>query len=90
MRGTGSDKGKAVSILSRLYRNDGIRCYTIGIGDGANDETLLGAVDLPVLVQRPGGEWLPLDLPGLVHAEGVGPIGWNVFITSLFSGQAEK
>ncbi|MFQ6092792.1 MAG: HAD hydrolase family protein [bacterium] len=48
-----NDKGKAVSLLTDLYRKQHGVIWTVGIGDSENDAPLLAAVDLPVLVQKP-------------------------------------
>ena len=74
------DKGKAVEILTRLYQTEWGAVKTIGMGDSANDVALLAAVDVPVLVQKPGGVWGDMRMPDLVRAKGVGPVGWNRWI----------
>jgi len=74
------DKGRAVEILIRLYEKRWGSVTTIGMGDSANDVALLAAVHVPVLVQKPGGTWEDLEVPGLVRAKGVGPVGWNRWV----------
>ena len=78
-----NDKGKAVAILADLYRRELGSICTIGLGDSLNDVPLFLAVDLPILLQRPGGVWEDIDLPNLWKVEGVGPVGWNRAIVSL-------
>lgn len=75
--GRTSDKGKAARRLLELYRREFGDVRSVGLGDSRNDEPLLRAVDLPVLVQKPDGTWEDLDLPGLSRVEGVGPAGWR-------------
>jgi mannosyl-3-phosphoglycerate phosphatase len=48
-----SDKGKAVAILTDLYRREFGEVLTLGIGDSANDLPLLSAVEVPF--------WLGVD-----------------------------
>jgi mannosyl-3-phosphoglycerate phosphatase family protein len=68
------DKGTAVrALLDRI--GDPIP-RTFGIGDYLNDADMLSAVDVPMLVQRPGGTWADLGIPGLVLLPGAGPVGW--------------
>jgi len=74
------DKGRAVEILTGLYEKGWGAVTTIGMGDSANDVALLAAVHVPVLVQKPGGAWEDLEVPDLVRAKGVGPVGWNRWI----------
>jgi mannosyl-3-phosphoglycerate phosphatase len=79
----GNDKGRAVRTLMELYRaeNPGIRC--VGIGDSWNDRSLLEAVDVPLLVQRPGRRWEKLTVPDLVRIPEVGPAGWTEAVRRL-------
>jgi len=74
------DKGKAVEILTELYKTRWGAVTTIGLGDSANDTALLSAVHIPVLVQKPGGVWEDMEVSDLVRAEGVGPVGWNRWV----------
>jgi mannosyl-3-phosphoglycerate phosphatase family protein len=86
-----SDKGKAVSILSSLYRRALGSVVTIALGDSPNDFSMLEKVDYPVLVQKPDGSHDPaISLPNLIQADGVGPLGWNKAITSLLRQIALK
>lgn len=78
-----NDKGKAVTILAELYRKERGPIRTIGIGDSLNDTSLFCAVDLPILVQKPGGVWEDINLPNLYRAKGIGPVGWNKVIMKL-------
>jgi mannosyl-3-phosphoglycerate phosphatase family protein len=76
-----SDKGKAVTILSAMYRKRLGRIVTIAIGDSPNDLPMLRSVDLPVLVRKSDGSHdQRIDIPNLVRADGVGPGGWNDFL----------
>jgi mannosyl-3-phosphoglycerate phosphatase len=79
-----NDKGRAVKILSEIYRRQFGPLLTVGLGDGLNDLPLLAAVDRPILVQRPDGSYeKTVSLPGLERADGIGPVGWNRAVLRL-------
>ncbi len=86
---TSNDKGRAVRALTDMFRREQDDVVTVGIGDSWNDAPMLAAVDIPLLVQRPGNEWAPLAVPGLRRIESVGPDGWTramqQLVTSGFS-----
>jgi len=71
-----NDKGKATRILIDLFNRKSGQIKTIAIGDSPNDLPMLSAVDIPVLVQKPGGIWEEIDIPHLHRVEGIGPEGW--------------
>lgn len=82
-----SNKGTAVSVLSDLYRRQLGDIITIALGDRPNDFPMLQKVDLPVLVQKPDGNYAEdLDVPGLIRAGGIGPEGWNKAVLDILSG----
>jgi mannosyl-3-phosphoglycerate phosphatase len=82
-----NDKGKAVSILSRMYGRAFGEVKTIGLGDSLNDLPMLQRVDYPVVVKKPDGRYDPrLDVPGIIRAKGVGPEGWNRAVLGLLQG----
>jgi mannosyl-3-phosphoglycerate phosphatase len=79
------DKGDACRFLLQGCRGQRAarqgRVYSIGIGDSANDLPMLAAVDLPILVQRPDGSYdSTVQLPNLIRAPGIGPVGWNTAV----------
>ncbi|RJQ43135.1 MAG: HAD-IIB family hydrolase [Nitrospiraceae bacterium] len=79
-----NDKGKAVAILTDLYKKKYGEIITIGIGDSPNDIPMLMKVARPVIVQQPDGKYdVPADIPGLIKAAGIGPVGWNRIILKL-------
>jgi mannosyl-3-phosphoglycerate phosphatase len=75
-----ADKGAAVDRLAALYRRHFGAITTIGLGDSANDRSMLAAVDRAFLVQKPGGIWEEMDVPGLVRIPAMGPSGWRKVI----------
>ncbi len=80
----GSDKGRAIRALRSFYEVSRGRVSTVGLGDSANDEPMLRAVDIPVLVRKPDGSRLEVvDLPGLIIAPYPGPKGWREVVLML-------
>jgi len=69
-----NDKGKAVTILSRLYQKKHGAIHTIGIGDSENDFDMLNVVDSPYLVMKEDGSYASSDYK---PASGIGPNGWE-------------
>lgn len=87
-----NDKGEAASMLLRCYHRQQRmnrqveRIETVGIGDSINDASLLAMVDYPILVQKPDGSYDPdIHRPGMFHARGIGPVGWNQAILELLA-----
>lgn len=82
-----NDKGAAVRRLSGWFRRVmGARVRTVGLGDSPNDIALLRAVDIPILVARPGGRYDAETLaavPRVRRAGGVGPEGWDRAVRDL-------
>jgi mannosyl-3-phosphoglycerate phosphatase len=69
-----NDKGKAVQILSDLYRKKYGDITSIGLGNSENDFEMLDHVDHPYLVIKKDGTYAS---PNYNHAEGIGPEGWS-------------
>jgi mannosyl-3-phosphoglycerate phosphatase len=82
----GGGKGKAVEILSGLYRKMWGKIRTVGLGNGLNDSPMLSQVDIPVLVQKRDHSWEDINLPRLHKVQGVGPEGWSKAIVEIFGG----
>ncbi|MCE3222921.1 MAG: putative Mannosyl-3-phosphoglycerate phosphatase [Nitrospira sp.] len=83
-----NDKGVASLVLMecyrRLAREEGGGVVTIGLGDSLNDLPMLALMDHPILVQKPDRSYDPdVQLPHLIRAVGVGPVGWNRSLTDL-------
>ncbi|MCK4453856.1 HAD-IIB family hydrolase [Candidatus Parcubacteria bacterium] len=55
--GKKADKGKAVRILTQMYKNEFGGVTTIGIGNSENDKPMLKNVDAPVLVEHGPKDW---------------------------------
>jgi predicted mannosyl-3-phosphoglycerate phosphatase (HAD superfamily) len=82
----GGGKGKAVEILSGLYRKMWGKMGTVGLGNGLNDLPMLSQVDIPILVQKRDHSWEDINLPRLRKVRGVGPEGWSKAIVEIFGG----
>ena len=80
----GGGKGKAVEILSGLYRKMWGQIRTVGLGNGVNDLPMLSQVDIPILVQKRDHSWEDSNLPRLRKAHGIGPEGWSRAIVEVF------
>ena len=73
----GNDKGKAVQILTALFKLNFSESTTVGIGDDESDLPMLAAVDLPILVQGQSRRWKKVKVKNILRVKGVGPEGWN-------------
>ena len=51
--GKGADKGKAVKLLTEIYRKDFENVKTVGIGNSYTDEPMLKVVHIPAIVKNP-------------------------------------
>ena len=81
-------KRPAVSILASLYRRWNPAVRIAGFGDSVNDAGMLAAVDLPILVQKPDGnydEGVARMLPAVQRSPRPGPSGWNVSVSHLLA-----
>lgn len=50
---------------------------TVGLGDSANDRSMLEAVDIPILIPHPDGSFEDIELLNLRRAPHPGSRGWN-------------
>ncbi len=55
--GKKADKGKAVKLLTQMYKKEFGKIITIGLGDSENDKPMLKNVDIPILVKNGPQEW---------------------------------
>jgi len=85
-----NDKGKAARILIDLFRKKYSQVETVGIGNSLNDLPMLAVVDVPVLLQNPGGVWEEMNIPHLYRAEGAGPEGWSRAIAEIIDSRIDK
>ncbi len=86
----GSDKGRAVRHLVKLYRAaPRVRLHSVGLGDSENDLPLLAAVDHAVLLPHPDGSYdaeVISRLPRVTRGSAPGPRGWNQAVLCILDG----
>ena len=84
----GNDKGKAVKILTDIFKKNypETEITTVGLGDSLNDLPMLEVVDKAFLVRKEAGNYEErLKVEGLAYADGIGPVGWNKAVLGLFN-----
>lgn len=91
---SGSDKGRAVRELMRLYRSAWrSRVRAVAIGNSANDLPMLAAADVAILLPERNGNLNAEVLSRLRSARrgaAPGPAGWNRAILELLREAAER
>jgi mannosyl-3-phosphoglycerate phosphatase len=84
--GMRQDKGRAVRkctrVLARILKGGVV---TVGVGDSANDISMLKSVDIPILLPHDDGTYEDLDLFNLIKADQPGSLGWNNAILDVLS-----
>ena len=84
-------KGLAVVLLTLLYRSNSPDLITVGLGDGANDLSMLERVDIPVVIPRKrflvdtalmGRPWRVAPAPG--------PEGWAAAIQAAITSDMRQ
>jgi mannosyl-3-phosphoglycerate phosphatase len=76
--GSRQDKGRAVSRCTSIFaENTDEGLITVGLGDSANDRSMLQAVDIPILIPHPDGSFEDIELLNLRRAPHPGSRGWN-------------
>lgn len=81
-----ADKGYAVKLLARFFRQAHGAVTTVGLGDGPNDVPMLLAVDIPIVVSnRASGATADVvrQVPGARATRRDGPEGWRDAIEDL-------
>ncbi|MBR9690237.1 HAD-IIB family hydrolase [Candidatus Woesearchaeota archaeon] len=68
-----NDKGKAVKILTNIYKKNK-DVLTVGLGDSKNDFEMLDIVDKAIIVQKKDESYASNKYD---KAKGIGPKGWN-------------
>ncbi len=79
----GIDKGKAVRLLSELYKLNYGAVVTTAVGDSDNDAPMLAAVNRPMLVQNREQRWAKIKTPQAAFIKGIGPDGWSRALADL-------
>jgi mannosyl-3-phosphoglycerate phosphatase len=84
-----SDKGAALHALVRLLPLDP-QGRDVGLGDAANDLSMLEAVDRPIVMPGKDGTidaTLAAALPGTERAPAPGPAGWAAALLAVLAGE---
>lgn len=77
-------KGAAVRWAMEVFtRHFAQKTCFAAVGDSPNDLPMLEVVDLPFLVQRPGGSWAAMDIPHLIRIGAEGPEGFSEAVRML-------
>lgn len=80
-----TDKGEAVKELMSLYKKVYGTIVSAAIGEGKNDEPMLRQVDVPFLVQKPGGSFTDVTLDRITRIDAVGPYGFTCAVKTLLN-----
>ena len=84
--GERQDKGRAVELVAQFYRGKfEAEISTVGLGDSANDLSMLRVVDLPVVIPRVSGERLELSDRKPTVASQPGSRGWNEAVMAILA-----
>ncbi len=89
--GIETDKGHAVRVVTDVFRvvAEGGPVLTVGLGDSANDEGMLLAVDRPYLIPQSPGRWAAMEIPGLRRVAQPGPAGWQDAVMEVLAETAD-
>jgi mannosyl-3-phosphoglycerate phosphatase len=88
----GTDKGKPVASLRRLYARVPGATEIVGLGDSLNDLELLAAVDIPIVVRNAAGghtEQLMRSVRGAMVTTHEGPAGWYEAVTGILDARVD-
>lgn len=88
-----TDKGTAVARLDALFKKEHGEIVTFAIGDSPNDLCMLLAADYAALVQKPDGSYdeaVLTFLPGVIRADGIGPLGWSRAIMNFIGNGLDR
>jgi glycerate 2-kinase len=85
------DKGRAVNMLTALYKKQFGDVASIALGDSLNDLAMLESVDTPVLVRHADGSYdKRVSITRLLKTRLPGPAGWNEAVLKLLAHQPES
>jgi len=86
LMGMRQDKGHAIQQCAQIFaKNTDGRVLTIGLGDSANDISMLKNVDIPILLPHDDGTYEDIELSNLIRAGQPGSLGWNNAILDALS-----
>ncbi len=85
------DKGRAMELITGLYRQTYPKVISVALGDSPNDFPLLERADIPVLVRSKRDFPDLLErIPGLVITRHEGPKGWNEAVLHILESRSEQ
>ena len=84
-----TDKGRAVRILMRFYREAHQIEFFMGLGDSENDLSLLESVNVAILMASPDGSFNAKVLKRIPYVRRAlaGPAGWLQIVSALLRQQ---
>ncbi len=82
---SGADKGAALAWLRSWYleRHPASSLTTVALGDGPNDESMMEAADIAIVIPALSGHAAQPKARKMITAPEPGPAGWNKAIVSL-------
>ncbi len=79
-----TDKRVALEHLVPRYRRQYPGVVSVALGNGPNDLGMMGAADIAVVINNPGGR--NIQYPGARVPEGTGPAAWSRAVQALLEG----
>jgi mannosyl-3-phosphoglycerate synthase len=84
---SGNNEGKAVQVLTTLFKMNFDNVFTLGIANDESSTAMLAAVDVPMLVQGEGNRWRKIKVNNIKRVKGIGPNGWSKALKELNLGE---
>lgn len=69
--------GMARVVQEFQERAPGTSVKVLALGDAQNDEAMLQAAEIGIVIPERGGDYLLPEQSGIRHAHAPGPVGWN-------------
>ena len=87
-----ADKGTALHWLTKYYRqqNPSQKWFSVALGDGPNDQAMMEASDLAVIIPSQSGVAPKPRCGKILHAKAPGPCGWNQAIHDILLLYTDK
>jgi mannosyl-3-phosphoglycerate phosphatase len=83
-----TDKVKSMAYVTKHYQADGEKPIVVALGDGPNDQEMIAAADIGVIVYNPDGTPLAVTQrpdQKIIRTEAPGPEGWNATLLALLT-----
>jgi mannosyl-3-phosphoglycerate phosphatase len=86
-----ADKGTALRWLLNNYpKTRDSKFFSVALGDGPNDQSMLEAADLAVIIPSATGLSPKPKTSNLINAQSAGPAGWNQAVLEILSQGANN